>query len=76
MWGMVGESLRDNEGKMANHIFTHRSLAITYNQDRIGEVNLTSENPVPVKQGTKLSFTYSVHWKPNNKHLKLDLIVT
>ena len=67
MWGMVGESLRDNDGKMVNHIFTHRSLAITYNQDRIVEVNLTSENPVPVKQGSKLSFTYSVHWRTTDK---------
>lgn len=67
MWGMVGESLRDKDGKMVNHIFTHRSLAITYNQDRIVEVNLTSENPVPVKQGAKLSFTYSVHWRSTDK---------
>jgi transmembrane 9 superfamily member 3 len=42
-------------------------LAITYNDNRIIEVNLTSENPIPVKTGAKLSFTYSVHWKKTTK---------
>ena len=35
---------------MEKHIFTHRSLSITYNNDRIIEVNLTSENPVPIQE--------------------------
>lgn len=55
----------------SQHIFTHRSLAITYNSDRIIEVNLTSENPVPIKQGAKLSFTYSVHWKKTVKPFEM-----
>lgn len=44
------------------HIFTHRSLSITYNNNRIIEVNLTSENPVPIEVGQVLQFTYSVAW--------------
>jgi len=64
MWGMVGETLRDDtHGRMEKHIFTHRTLHIAYNNDRILEVNLTSENPVPIEEGRLLQFTYSVTWK-------------
>jgi len=63
MWGMVGEVLRDEQhGKMEKHIFTHRSLTIEHNGNRIIEANLTSENPVSIEPGRKLEFTYSVHW--------------
>jgi len=68
MWGMVGEVLRDDtHGRMEKHIFTHRSLSIAYSGNRIIEVNLTSENPVPIEAGQQLSFTYSVHWKETTK---------
>jgi transmembrane 9 superfamily protein 3 len=68
MWGMVGETLRDIEhGKMEKHIFTHRSLNIAYNLNRIIEVNLTSENPLPIEVGKTLKFTYSVHWVSTSK---------
>jgi transmembrane 9 superfamily protein 3 len=68
MWGMVGEVLRDDaHGRMEKHIFTHRSLSIAYSGKRIIEVNLTSENPVPIEAGQKLSFTYTVQWKETNK---------
>lgn len=40
---------------------------MTYNENRILEVNLTSENPVSVEPNKKLRFTYSVHWKKSNK---------
>lgn len=49
------------------HIFTHRSLSVAYNGDRIVEANLTSENPVPIEKGRTLKFTYSVHWKTSAK---------
>lgn len=49
------------------HIFTHRSLSISYSGNRIIEVNLTSENPVPIEAGQDLSFTYSVHWHETSK---------
>lgn len=70
MWGMVGEILRDEStGQMVHHIFTHRSLSLSYNENRIIEVNLTSENPVPIsdKSSRKLRFTYSVHWHKTEK---------
>jgi transmembrane 9 superfamily protein 3 len=68
MWGMVGEVLRDAKaGSMERHIFTHRTLSIAYNVNRIIEVNLTSENPVLIKAGAKLDFTYAVRWKETNK---------
>jgi transmembrane 9 superfamily member 3 len=43
-------------------------------------VNLTSENPVPIEEGQKLSFTYTVHWKKTtqpfesrfNRYLEYD----
>jgi transmembrane 9 superfamily protein 3 len=68
MWGMVGEILRDeSSGQMVHHVFTHRSLSLTYNANRILEVNLTSEAPAPVDTNKKLRFTYSVHWRKSNK---------
>jgi transmembrane 9 superfamily protein 3 len=68
MWGMVGEVLRDaHSGAMEKHIFTHRSLSISYNQNQIIEANLTSEDPVVIKPGAKLSFTYSIKWLPTTK---------
>jgi transmembrane 9 superfamily member 3 len=45
-------------------------LSITYNQDRIIEVNLTSENPVPIEVGRKLEFTYTVTWKETMKRFE------
>ena len=67
MWGMGGEVLRDEKtGEREHHIFTHRSLSLTYNGNRIIEANLTSESPVSVLPGAALSFTYSVHWKQTN----------
>eukprot|EP00602_Paraphysomonas_sp_CaronLab_P004410 CAMPEP_0185033530 /NCGR_PEP_ID=MMETSP1103-20130426/22539_1 /TAXON_ID=36769 /ORGANISM="Paraphysomonas bandaiensis, Strain Caron Lab Isolate" /LENGTH=521 /DNA_ID=CAMNT_0027569823 /DNA_START=70 /DNA_END=1632 /DNA_ORIENTATION=+ len=68
MWGMVGEILRDEKsGKMIPHIFTHRSLSLSYNDNRIIEANLTSENPVPIELGSTLRYTYSVRWKATTK---------
>lgn len=68
MWGMVGEILRDDQhGRFERHIFTHRSISISYNGNQIIEANLTSENPVPIEVGRKLEFTYSVHWKQTDK---------
>ena len=55
MWGMVGEVLRDEKtGEREHHIFTHRSLSLTFNGNRIIEANLTAENPVSVLPGAAL----------------------
>lgn len=68
MWGMVGEILRDNtHNTMEQHIFTHRSISLAYNNNRVVEANLTSENPVSIEENTVLKFTYSVVWKETEK---------
>lgn len=81
MWGMVGETMRDDtHARMERHVFTHRSLSVAHNGPRIIEVNLTSENPVPVEAGRALQFTYSVRWRPTaapfgsrfNRYLEYD----
>jgi transmembrane 9 superfamily protein 3 len=45
-------------------------LSIAYNDHRIIEVNLTSENPVPIDPGSKLQFTYSVQWVQSSKQFE------
>jgi transmembrane 9 superfamily member 3 len=70
MWGMVGEVLESKDGSSTGtekHIFTHRTLSISYNGDQIIEVNLTSENPVPIAVGASLQFTYTVKWTKTEK---------
>ncbi len=69
MWGMVGEVLEGKDGSTApeKHIFTHRTLTISYNGDQIIEVNLTSENPEPINVGQTLQFTYTVKWHKTDK---------
>ena len=68
MWGMVGEVLHDTtKNSMVTHIFTHRTLSLSYNGNQIIEVNLTSENPIPIEAGQKLPFTYSVAWTKTDK---------
>ena len=68
MWGMVGEVLRDaKSGAMEKHVFQHRSLSISYNGNQIVEANLTSEEPVVIKPGANLDFTYSIKWRPTTK---------
>lgn len=48
------------------YVYTHKRLSIAYNGDHIIEVNLTSDNPVPAKEGQSLTFTYEVVWSPTN----------
>ncbi len=49
------------------YIYTHKKFSIAYNGDKVIEVNLTSDNPIEVKEGNKLQFSYSVHWIPTQK---------
>ena len=44
------------------YIFTHKSFHVSSNNDRIIEVNMTSENPTKIAPGTELVFSYSVQW--------------
>jgi len=64
IWGMVGEVLTDANGEDKYFLYTHKKFSISYNNERIIEVNLTAENPIPIKEGDSISFTYSVDWYP------------
>lgn len=61
IWGMVGEAVPDG-GEEKLYLYTHKKFMGTWNEDRVIEVNLTSENPVPLERGTTVTFTYSVTW--------------
>lgn len=62
IWGMVGEIVPESEGDRT-YLFTHKKFVIAYNADRIIEVNLTyTEDPVEVKAGKNITFTYTVDW--------------
>ncbi|KFM22905.1 Transmembrane 9 superfamily member 3 [Auxenochlorella protothecoides] len=62
IWGFVGpppEAARDGE---ATYIYTHKTLDVAYNGDRVIHVNLTSEAPVALTSGTTLDFSLSLAW--------------
>ncbi|CAF1176242.1 unnamed protein product, partial [Adineta steineri] len=63
IWGIVGEM--DESGKSA-YIWTHKKFEIAYNNDRIIDVNLTSEAKTRLQPNMQLTFTYEVIWKPTN----------
>jgi len=60
IWGMVGETVEEEGSERKYFIYTHQKFVLTWNADRVIEVNLTSENPMPLDG--KLEFTYSVNW--------------
>mmetsp|Transcript_40855 Transcript_40855/g.49586 ORF Transcript_40855/g.49586 Transcript_40855/m.49586 type:complete len:601 (-) Transcript_40855:774-2576(-) len=68
IWGFVGEFVvpEKNEAKDVPNdkvfVYTHRRFDIAYNGEQIIQVNLTSENPVALTEGTALEFVYSVSW--------------
>ena len=66
VWGMVGE-LDGN----SPYIYTHLVFSISYNKDRIVEVNMTSENPILLTDKIEdINFIYSVNWTPTTKSFK------
>lgn len=44
------------------YIYTHMKFSLSFNKDRVIEVNLTAENPVALARGVQLDFSYSVTW--------------
>jgi len=54
--------------KVFPHFFSHKTFSISYNRERIIEVNITSEDPVLIVKQKKgdaeqiIQMTYSVHW--------------
>lgn len=61
IWGKVGEHGDNND----YHIYTHKKLEIAYNNDRIVDIKLTTDNKQPLVSGHKLKFTYEVNFYPS-----------
>ncbi|XP_055325476.1 transmembrane 9 superfamily member 3 [Sitodiplosis mosellana] len=66
IWGRVGE--RGDDKKY--HIFTHKKFEIGYNNNRIVDVKLSTENKQPLVPGTKIKFTYEVSFYPSSVEFK------
>ena len=65
IWGIVGET--DEKGQ-DYFIWTHKKFEIGYNEDRIIDVNLTSEGRTRLQLGDSIAFSYEVIWKPSTKN--------
>jgi len=66
IWGMVGEVVPETGGEDKLYLYTHKKFMISWNEDRIIEVNLTSENPIILERGITIPFTYAVTWHTTN----------
>jgi transmembrane 9 superfamily protein 3 len=55
----------DESGKYA-YIWTHKKFEIGYNDNRIIDVNLTSESKTQIQPNAKLMFSYEIVWRPTN----------
>jgi transmembrane 9 superfamily protein 3 len=69
IWGRVGEAFEEEQNGKVNvkvFLYTHKKFAITYNNNRVIEVNLTTENPILVEPGVTATFTFSATWFPTN----------
>jgi transmembrane 9 superfamily member 3 len=64
VWGFVGEVVKGKDAARsdAHYVYTHKSFEIGYNGPNIITVNLTNEEPVAIKNGGELKFSYSVKW--------------
>ncbi|XP_061180989.1 transmembrane 9 superfamily member 3-like [Saccostrea echinata] len=67
IWGIVGEI---GENKEEYFIWTHKKFDIGYNGKQIVDVNLTSEAKKKLSVGSKISFSYEVHFTPSS--IKFD----
>ncbi|BDA44667.1 Transmembrane 9 superfamily member 3 [Coccomyxa sp. Obi] len=65
VWGFVGPPPEETKDEEHIYLYTHKSFDINYNDNRIIQVNLTSENPQPIVPGMNVEFTYSVRWAPS-----------
>ncbi|XP_048762082.2 uncharacterized protein LOC125670761 [Ostrea edulis] len=59
IWGIVGE-ISDNREDF--YIWTHKKFDIGFNGKQIVDVNLTSEAKKKLTAGSKISFSYEVHF--------------
>jgi transmembrane 9 superfamily protein 3 len=60
IWGIVGEY---DEKDDAYYLWTHKKFEIGFNDNRIVDVNLTSENKVKLAPNMNVKFSYEVIWK-------------
>jgi len=60
LWTMVGDI--DEDGK-TYYLWTHKKLEISYNEDRIVDVNLISEHKQKLELNANITFSYEVIWK-------------
>jgi transmembrane 9 superfamily protein 3 len=63
IWGIVGEIEKGDEGY---YMWTHKKFDIGYNDNRIVDVNLTSEAKVKLEPNAKISFSYEIKWQASN----------
>lgn len=63
MIGVVGEA---DEVKNEFYLYTHKKFDLGYNGNQIVDVNMTTENKVLLKAGTKISFSYEVNFKKSS----------
>ncbi|KDD76545.1 endomembrane protein 70 [Helicosporidium sp. ATCC 50920] len=62
IWGFVGPPPEQTKDDANVYVYTHRAFDVAYNGERVIHVNLTSESPVPLREGADLEFSYSVTW--------------
>ena len=72
IWGMVGELVAHDESArqtqrgsilgFETYIYTHKAFVVGYNGKRIISVNMTADDPVLVRTGATLEFSYSVEF--------------
>ncbi|EED92654.1 endomembrane protein EMP70 precusor [Thalassiosira pseudonana CCMP1335] len=78
VWGMVGEMLPDLDAakELKPYVYTKRTLKVSYNEDRIIKVDLTSDpaSLTEVKLGTSLKFELDIQWTKTNTpfHFRFD----
>ncbi|WIA19220.1 hypothetical protein OEZ85_003860 [Tetradesmus obliquus] len=66
VWGFVGELKGAPGAEPDLLLYSHKQLDISYNGDRIIHVNLTSGEPVLLKEGQQVTFTFAVNWLPTS----------
>jgi transmembrane 9 superfamily protein 3 len=64
VWGFVGPPPEETKDDDNIYIYTHKQLEVAFNDNRIIQVNLTSEQPKALAAGETLEFTYAVKWVP------------
>jgi transmembrane 9 superfamily protein 3 len=63
IWGIVGEY---DEKEDAYYLWTHKKFEFGYNEDRVVDVNLTSESKVKLSPGITIHFSYEVKFERGN----------